>query len=146
MFTYYEEVFKAFLNRVIDPFYGEICEDLSEDDMIGLMDDAILNFEFPRVDLTKKDDELRRFEEKLNFYVVQILGALMALSWLRRQLFDIDLVKQTMSPLEFQRYSQANHLSSLEKLLERNEAYVDSLKKKYSRREGTSSLFNRLGG
>ncbi len=146
METPYKTVFKAFLRRINDPFFGEARQYLAEIDLIALLNQAILDFEFPKVDLTDKNDRAKKFNIELNFYVIEILASLMANNWMKRQLFDVELLRQTMSPLEFQRYSQANHISTLVSLLEKNMIYIDSLKKRYSRRNKGVSLFHKLGG
>lgn len=144
--TPYSTVFRVFLGKITDPAYSTLDIEVAEDDMMILLDDAILNFEFPKIDLKAKNDETQEFANDLTFDEIQLLGHLMSQAWLRRQLRDIELLRQTMSPLEFQKYSQANHINSLLKLEQENMAYVDNLKRRYSRRENNASLLYKLGG
>jgi len=144
--TPYEKVFRVFLGKITDPIYSTLDIEVAEDDMMILLDDAILNFEFPKVDLKAKDDVSMMFENDLGFDEIQILGHLMTHAWMRRELRDVELIRQTMSPAEFQRYSQANHINSLLKLEEENALYIEKLKKRYSRRHNNASLFYKLGG
>lgn len=144
--TPYEKVFNVFLNKISDPIYGEMEEDFLTDDLIGLMNDAILHFEFPKVSLKDKDDESQHFNQELGFDEVQILGNLMVLSWVRRSLRDTDLIRQTMTPLEFHQYSQANHLNALISLERNLTNDMEELKRRYSRRiDNRTSAFQRLG-
>lgn len=144
--TPYSTVFRVFLGKVTDPAYSTLDIEVAEDDMMILLDEAILNFEYPKIDLKAKDDVTQEFENDLGFDEIQILGHLMSHAWLRRQLRDVELLRQTMSPLEFQKYSQANHINSLLKLEQENANYIETLKKKYSRRENNASLLYKLGG
>ena len=144
--TPYADIFRVFLGKITDPAYATLDIEVSEDDMMILLDDAILNFDYPKVDLKAKDDAVQEFTNTLTFDEVQLLGHLMAHSWLRRQLRDVELLRQTMSPLEFQKYSQANHINVLVKLEEQDWLYIERLKKRYSRREDNKSLLYKLGG
>jgi hypothetical protein len=144
--TPYSTIFRVFLGKITDPAYTTLDIEVSEDDMMILLDDAILNFDYPKVDLKAKDDVTQQFTNDLNFDEIQLVGHLMAHAWLRRQLRDVELLRQTMSPLEFQKYSQANHINSLIKLEEQDWAYIERLKKRYSRRENNASLLYKLGG
>lgn len=144
--TPYADIFRVFLGKITDPAYATLDIEVSEDDMMILLDDAILNFDYPKVDLKAKDDVAQEFTNTLTFDEKQLLGHLMAHSWLRRQLRDVELLRQTMSPLEFQKYSQANHINVLVKLEEQDWLYIERLKKRYSRREDNKSLLYRLGG
>lgn len=144
--TPYEDIYKVFLGQISDPQYLNLGTEVLTDDMTMLLNEAIMNFEFPKVDLREKDDDMQEFGQTLNFDEVQILGYLMVQAWMRRELMDVDLLRQTMSPLEFQKYSQANHLNALMKLKQQNFDYIEMLKKRYSRRHNNKSLFHRLGG
>lgn len=144
--TPYSKVFRVFLGKITDPLYSAFDAEVAEDDMMLLLDDAILNFDYPKVDLRAKNDELQEFDNELNFDEIQLLGYLMAHSWLRRQLRDVELLRQTMSPLEFQKYSQANHISILLNLQSADWQDIERLKKRYSRREDNKSLLHKLGG
>lgn len=144
--TPYAEIFRVFLNKVTDPAYATLDYEISEDDMLMLLDDAILSFDYPKVDLKSKDNSSQTFNNDLGFDEIQLLGHLMAHAWLRRQLRDVELLRQTMSPLEFQKYSQANHINSLVKLEEQSFYYIETLKKRYSRRDNNKSLLHKLGG
>lgn len=144
--TPYEEVFKVCLHLLTDVDFLLLDQATLEDDLMMLMNDAILNFEFPKVDLREKDDDLQVFANELGFDEIQILGNLMAYAWTRRQARDVELLRQTMSPLEFQKYSQANHLNALMRLEQLTYNNVERIKKRYSRRENNKSLFHKLGG
>jgi ABC-type phosphate transport system auxiliary subunit len=144
--TPYSTIFKVFLNKISDPIYANLDIEVAEDDMIMLLNEAVLLFEYPKIDLKDKNDEDQVFNNTLGFDEIQLLAHLMTHAWLQRQLRDIELLRQTMSPLEFQKYSQANHINSLLKLEQHSYEYIETLKKRYSRRDNNKSLLHKLGG
>ena len=146
MGTPYDSIFHVFLGKIEDPIYTTLDVEVSIDDMTLLLNSAILNFEYPKIDLKSKDDTLQELDNELGFDEIQILGHLMMYEWLKRQLRNIDLLRQTMSPIEFKQYSQANHINSLMKLEERVFQEVERLKRRYSVRTGNLSNLYKLGG
>lgn len=144
--TTYDIVFKAFLSKIQDPLYAEIDVAVAEDDLISIMDAAILNFEYPKVDLKNKDDAGQIFDEQLGFDEVQILSHLMVLEWMKRELRNIDGLRQFMTTKDFSTFSQANHVNSLIRAEEMISKDLKQLKVKYSMRRGNAPDLTALGG
>ncbi len=144
--TSYEKVFKAFLSKIQDPMYAEIDVYVAEDDLISLMDAAILNFEYPKIDLKDKDDELQRFNNALGFDEIQILSHLMVLEWMRRELRNVDSLRQSRTTKDFNTFSQANHINSLRSAENSITNQVEKIKIKYSLRKGNEPILHDLGG
>ena len=144
--TPYEKVFKAFLSKIQDPLYAEIEVEVAEDDLISIMDSAILNFEYPKINLKDKNDELQQFNEDLGFDEIQLLSHIMVLEWMRRELRNVDALRQFMTTKDFNTFSQANHINSLIRAENMLSKTVSQLKIKYSIRDGNTSKLNMLGG
>lgn len=144
--TGYEVVFKPFLRRIRDPFFGEVSVELSEDEMVMILNSAILRFNYPKVDLKDKDDHLKIFNQDLGFDEIQILSIIMALEWLTPFLNDVDLLKDGMSSREYSRFSKSAHIVSLRKLQENSKADLKKILVDYSKRTGNSSALGKLRG
>lgn len=113
MATPYSEVFTAFKNKITDPFYSELNVDNATEDMILLLNDAILDFSYPKSNIHDRDDKLMTFNVDLKYDEIQILSILMNLKWIQRQLSSIYNLQQVMQTKDFTIYSQANHLNTL---------------------------------
>lgn len=144
--TSYEVVFKSFLSKVQDPIFSQMEIEVAEDDMNSLLNSAILNFEYPKMDLKDKDDELKQFNNTLTLDEIEILGHLMAYEWMSRGLQSIDLISQNMTTKDFNTFSQANHINSLTNTLRRREKQIRQLKIKYNMRDGNQPDLHGLGG
>jgi len=147
MATSYEAVFKVVLGRIKDFNIPLMSDEVIEQDLILLMDSAILNFEFPRMNLKQKDDLTMTFNETLDFDTIQLLGQLTAYEWLSRVVMDIDLLKPSMSPEEFKTWSHGNSLIGLNKVLAFHSKRIADMKRSYSRRdENNKSKLGQLSG
>jgi len=145
--TAYEVVFREVTFKIKDYSLAQFAPDLAEDYLISLMNSAIFNFEYPRVNLKDKDDTTKVFNSTLDFDTIQLLAELMAHDWLRGVSMDIDLMKPTMTPEEFKTFSGGNALSTLDKKIESNAKRVYALKKAYSARdEANKSKLGVLAG
>jgi hypothetical protein len=144
MSTSYDVVFRAALGRIKDFNIPLMDDAVATEDFKILMDSAILNFEYPRVNLKDKDDDLALFNNTLDFDTIQLLGYLVAYEWLNRVVLDIDVIKPGMSPEEFKTWSHGNSLTGLEKMLKFHEKRINNIKRAYSRRDENN--ISRLGG
>jgi hypothetical protein len=142
--TSYEVVFKPFLRRISDPLFSELSETLSEEEMIMIMDAAILKFNYPKVNLKNKNDTTKEFDGDLGFDEIQILSFLMVVEWLSPVLYDITLLKRDMSSKEYQTFSSSAKIISLRKLYELAVSESKSLLVNYSKRDGDSSGLGKL--
>lgn len=132
MATPYSELFKSFTRKIEDPTFIEMGVTASEEDMIGLLNSAITDFDYPKVDIFDKDDDLQTFNETLSIHEIEILSLLMKSYWTRRQVDSIYNIKQRMNGRDFKQTSQANHLETLMKLEKRTIVECDRKITKYS--------------
>lgn len=140
--TPYEKVFRPFLGKISDPIYYEIPVEVAESEMGNLLDAAISNFEYSKIDLSKNDD-IQEFDNELSIYEVQILSDLMAIEWYKRFLFDADLLTgPALTTKDFNENSSGTHIRSLNSSLINLTKQLENKKRKYSRKDGWS----RLGG
>ncbi len=105
-----------------------------DSDLIDLLNSAIINFEYPKVDIYNKNDETQEFNEDLSIFEIEILANLMTLEWIKRQIKSIYVIKQAMTDSDFRITSQANHLKMLLELKKVTESDIDKLQNKYSYR------------
>jgi len=144
--TPYEKIFKSFLAKIQDPLYVQLEIHVAEDDLLSLMNAAILNFEYPKIDLKDKDDDTQQFTNELGFDEIEILGHLMAYEWMKRELRSIDALRQFTTVRDFNAFSQANHINALVNAERRAQREIKRLKIKYSMRDGNTSNLKVLGG
>lgn len=135
--TPYDIVYKAFLAEVKDDLYI-VNEEFPEseamilDDLTSLLNKAIARFSYPKVDLRQKDDETQEFTETLDLEEIEILATGMIAAWARRELYNIDILTQTMTTKDFNSYSQAPHINALNKTAENAEKRLKKMLIKYS--------------
>jgi hypothetical protein len=145
MSTPYETLFDSFLSKIEDDLYTNIQFDI-ETDMIKLLKSAIVQFQFPKVNILDKDDDLQQFNVDLSIYEIEILANLMKLEWTKRQINSTNLMKQMIGDKDFRLTSQANHLKVLLDLKNETEKEINSLITKYSYTSDRQSLYGGLSG
>jgi hypothetical protein len=145
MSTPYETLFDSFLSKIEDDLYTNIQFDI-ESDMIKLLNSAIVQFQFPKVNILDKDDDLQQFNVDLSIYEIEILANLMKLEWTKRQINSTNLMKQMIGDKDFRLTSQANHLKVLLDLKNETEKEINSLITKYSYTSDRQSLYGGLSG
>ncbi len=129
--TPYSNVFTYFLGRLENSNYVNMEDaDILIDEKL-LLNMAIDNFEYPKISLIK-DDTSALFTETLTNGEIQILALLMVVEWIKRQIRNINLIKQNLSTKDFKMTSQAAHLESLLKLQDNIESEIETKKTKYS--------------
>ena len=119
---------------------------MSEDEMIMILNSAILRFNYPKINLKNKDDDLKVFNENLGFDEIQILSIIMAFEWLSPFLNDAELMREGMSSKEYNRFSKSSQMVALRKLKEGAEKDLKKLLVDYSKRDGNSSALGKLRG
>lgn len=135
MSTPYSKVFASFLGKIESDIYQNMVQADAESDMILLLNAAILNFEYPKVDLMDKNDVAMIFANDLGLFEIEILGFLMVVAWIDRKVNNIRLINQRLSDKDFRLTSQAAHLESLLKLKQDKQTDINNLKTKYSYRD-----------
>ena len=145
--TPYEDVFKAFLNKIQDNLYVELTEADTIEDLTGLLNSAITYFSYPKVDIRDKDDDGQYFNVTLGIDEIEILVLGMLIEWMKRELRSVDALRQSMTTKDFNTYSQASHINALVKASAAERAELKRKLVRYSVRgaDGTSQ-FSVLGG
>jgi hypothetical protein len=116
MSTSYDEIFHSFTSKIQDEMFSELSEANSEAQMIQLLNDGLINFKNPKINVFDKNDTTQIFNVDLTYHEIQIISNLMKLAWLDRQINNINLIKQKFSNKDFRLTSQASHLDALIKL------------------------------
>jgi hypothetical protein len=143
MSTPFDTVFDSFLSKIEDDLYTNIQFD-AEADLTKLLNAALIQFQFPKVDILDKDDTLQQFNVDLSLYEIEILSNLMKLEWIKRQINSTRLLQQAIGDKDFRLTSQANHLKVLIDLKSTTENDVNSLITKYSYTNNRQSLYGDL--
>lgn len=79
----------------------------------GYLMKAITRFKACQVDLTDKDDANRQFNNVLNDEICYILAVCMKKPWLSDKIYNLELLKQRMSPKDWKQTAQSEHLQRL---------------------------------
>ena len=126
--TSIRKIYDAFLSKMLEDEWLNWTEEEVERDWRMLLDAAIPNFRFPRVDLNI--DDSGNFVGDLNNEEIQILATFMKCEWLNREILTWENIK----PLYVERdFSQANLIDKLQKLLDREESKARKLERIYYR-------------
>lgn len=126
--TSIHKVYEAFLSKMLEDEWLHWTEEEIEADWHQLLDAAIPNFKFPRVDIDI--DENGNFYGDLGVEEIQILATFMKCEWLNRVLLTWENVK----PLYVERdFSQANLIDKYTKLLKEERANAKNLERLYYR-------------
>lgn len=144
--TPYTKIFDSFLSKIDDQWFATVATDEAEADMTTILNGAVIHFDFPRVSLTDKDDDMQLFTNDLSLSEIEILANLMKLEWIKREINSIHLLRQQLSSKDFGLTSQANHLKILLELKVATENDVQSLLTKYSYISNRQSLYEGLAG
>lgn len=126
--TSIRKIYDAFLSKMLEDEWLNWTEEEVERDWRMLLDAAIPNFRFPRVNLDIDDSD--NFVGDLNNEEIQILATFMKCEWLNREILTWENIK----PLYVERdFSQANLIDKLQKLLDREESKARKLERIYYR-------------
>lgn len=126
--TSIRKIYDAFLSKMLEDEWLNWTEEEVERDWRMLLDAAIPNFRFPRVDLDI--DDSGNFVGDLNNEEIQILATFMKCEWLNREILTWENIK----PLYVERdFSQANLIDKLQRLLDREESKARKLERIYYR-------------
>lgn len=145
MSTPFNKVFDSFLSKIEDALYNN-PEFNVEADLTKLLNGAIVQFDFPKVDIFDKDDITQQFNVDLSIHEIEILSNLMKLEWIKRQLNSVNLLKQLIGDKDFRLTSQANHLKVLIDLKLETEKEINTIMTKYSYTNNRQTLYGGLSG
>lgn len=126
MKTYYAEVDNLFLSKITDDFLLS----MTDGEIQNLLD--VYRFsagiKFKKCSkINNRDEEARAFNQKLTDEELEILSSLMVLEWIKPRVNSIELLEPTMSTKDYQTFSNANHLNSLQALLKTTRNDVDRM-------------------
>lgn len=145
--TPYSEVFKSFLGKIQDDLYVFADQDVIEEDLVMLLNEAVVSFSYPKVNIRDKNDTALTFNVDLAVDEIEILALAMVVAWTERELHNVDMLRQSITSKDFNTYSQASHIGALVRTADRAEKKLRKRLIKYSIRnvDGTSGL-DSLGG
>lgn len=127
MGTSYKTIYDAFTSKILEDEWS-LWDELSiQEDMRQILEGAIPQFKFPRIDLERDDDG---FLNELQNGEIQILASYMKIEWLNRCVDSIDHLRPLYAEADF---SQANLIDKLTKHLSAERTSVGQLEAKYYR-------------
>lgn len=120
-YTYYEEVYKAFLNSVDSYDLYQMDNDELEERLYGYMDAGRVALEtYISADFFDDDIEAKRFNFKMKRYEIILLAKSMKLEWIREQKHSQELMRKSIGDRDYsstQGYQYLDRLQSMEKQL-----------------------------
>ena len=134
--TPFSVVYDRFLSKITDDMYMELTVEETEKLLFDLLQSALPWFEFPRVDLSLKNDV--EFLNKLSDEEINIIATYMIVEWMGQQLATIELIRMKYSGSDFKFTSQANHMHKLKDLQKEYERKGFHLQRLYKRRKADS--------
>ena len=120
-YTYYEEVYKAFLNSVESYDLYQMDNDELEERLYGYMDAGRVALEtYISADFFDDDIEAKRFNFKMKRYEIILLAKSMKLEWIREQKHSQELMRKSIGDRDYsstQGYQYLDRLQAMEKQL-----------------------------
>lgn len=120
-YTYYEEVYKAFLNSVDSYDLYQMDNDELEERLYGYMDAGRVTLEtYISADFFDDDIEAKRFNFKMKRYEIILLAKSMKLEWIREQKHSQELMRKSIGDRDYsstQGYQYLDRLQAMEKQL-----------------------------
>lgn len=147
MATAFQTVYDSFFSKITDDMYLSLSDEDTSIELFSFLKSAITRFKYPRVDLRQYDEFSEEFTNDLDIDEIEVLAELMKLSWIKRQIETIEILKMKFSDRDFQLTSQANHLAKLLELRKVQQADVKTIQEEYGRVDkGVSLLAANLAG
>ena len=125
--TDYQEVYDAFLGKMLDDEWDNWNEEDMAEDLANLLRAAVPHFKFPRTDLTMGENG---FDNDLSNEEIQILATYMKCEWLNRTILTWENVKPLYDERDF---SQANLLDKFNQMLAAEKKSAARLESSYYR-------------
>ena len=116
--TPYQKIFRKFMRKITDFGLLTECEEMRNQELIGLLDSACDEYVLCEKDLDLRDDELMIFPFRLTSKEQSILSKYMVLEWIRPNVASIMDLKPILGDKDFETYSQANFLKEKRLLME----------------------------
>jgi hypothetical protein len=125
--TPYQDVYDAFLSKILDDDWVTWTEDEMTQDLRKLLEGAIPFFKFPRGSLERNDTG---FINTLGSEEIEILASYMKVGWLNRAILTWEHVKPMYEERDF---SEANLIDKLNQLLIEERKNAKTLESLYYR-------------
>ncbi len=125
--TPYQDVYDAFLSKILDDEWVNWTEEEMNQDLRKLLESAIPFFKFPRVSLERNDIG---FINTLGSEEIEILASYMKVCWLNRAILTWEHVKPMYEERDF---SEANLIDKLNRLLIEERKNAKALESLYYR-------------
>lgn len=120
MATTFDDVYRAFLNRINDYDYAnKLTKEDLEYVLSTFLKSAVAIFNEAsgeELDDFILDEENRVFQDKLTYLETDILAHLMLVEYLKPNLYTTELLRQVLSDKDYKVYSQANQINQLKDL------------------------------
>lgn len=144
--TPFQLVYDNFLDRVTEDMYVSWTEEDTRKDLKNILKISLTRFEYPKVKIYDYDENavvklengeesLGRFNCILNQEEINILGELMVIEWISRQILTVDNTRMKYGSSDFKFTSQANHLGKMLKLKESTQLENKHAQRLYGRRK-----------
>lgn len=141
MGTPYVVVDNVFLDKITDDMLISMSEENLQKTLNTYRRSAAVKFkQSPKMKLY--NTVTPEFDAVLTDEEIEILSSLMVIEWIRPRINSIELLEPTMSTKDYQAFSNANHLNSLQGLLRATIKDVDRLIVSYTYSENN---LDRLG-
>lgn len=144
MNTPFAVVDNLFLSKITDDMFLS----MEEADVQILLDSYRFgaNVKFKKCKkLSDRDEELRVYNQKLNDEELDILSNFMVLEWIKPRINSIELLEPSMSTKDYQTFSNANHINSLQALLASTRRDVERMMVSYTYSDAAISELLREG-
>lgn len=121
--TYYEEVYKAFLNSVDSYELAQMDDDELKERLYGYLDAGRVVFEtYISEDFYDDDPQKQRFNFKMKRFEITLLAKAMKLEWVREQKHSEELMRKAIGDRDYtsdKGYQYLDRLQTMEKQLSR---------------------------
>lgn len=121
--TYYEEVYKAFLNSVDSYELAQMDDDELKERLYGYLDAGRVVFEtYIPEDFYDDDPQKQRFNFKMKRFEITLLAKAMKLEWVREQKHSEELMRKAIGDRDYtsdKGYQYLDRLQAMEKQLSR---------------------------
>lgn len=121
--TYYEEVYKAFLNSVDSYELAQMDDDELKERLYGYLDAGRVVFEpYISEDFYDDDPQKQRFNFKMKRFEITLLAKAMKLEWVREQKHSEELMRKAIGDRDYtsdKGYQYLDRLQAMEKQLSR---------------------------
>lgn len=137
MNTPFQEVFDAFLSKVVEYSFLSLTEEELEEELTMKLKSA-----FPKAMLkdVKLDLDYGEFTRELSALEIEALSYWLVYEWITPKVNNVELFQYRLGSKDYERFSEANHLRTMIEI--KNDAYSQA--RYYSNRINTSDILKGL--